>query len=1072
MLSHLRRGPIRHLAAGVAFTAALTCAAFAQIDDDLLTPLRWRHIGPIGNRVSAVVGVPGQPHVYYVGAASGGIFKTEDGGAHWTPIFDGQPAASIGSLAVAPSDPNVVWAGTGETFIRSNVSIGNGIYKSTDAGKTWSHMGLEETGRIGRIVIDPRNPDVALAAAMGHCYGPQQQRGVFRTADGGKTWERTLFVDEDTGASDLIMDPNNPRILFAGMWPMQIWTWGRRSGGPGGGLWKSTDGGVTWAKLEGAGLPEPPLGKIGLTMSAENSQRVYALIETNSNRDFTDLEDHAGVLWASDDGGDSWRLVSGDHTLAQRPLYYTRALAAPDRHNEIYFLSTQMSVSLDGGRTYEHVSAGGDHHDMWIDPLNPERMIVGHDQGISISVNRGESWFRPQLPNAQMYHVWVDDQIPYFVYGNRQDGPSFRGPSNTLTGGAIPIGSWRTVGGCESGFAIPDPVDNDIVWSGCYEGILERTDMRTGHAQNVSVWPDNAEAWPAKDLKYRFQWTFPIAISPHNHNRVFAGSQFVHATTDGGHSWRAISPDLTGDDKSRQQATGGLTTDDAGPTIAPVVFAIAESPVQRGLIWAGTNDGKVHVTENDGQEWREVTANIPDLPPLGTVSNIEPSRYAAGKAYLTVDLHQVNDPNPYVYKTEDFGQTWVSISGDVPRSVFSYAHCVREDPVRPELLYLGTENGVYFSLDDGQSWHPLQNNLPHAPAHWLTVQERFSDLAVATYGRGFWILDDVTPLQQLTDEILDRPAHLFEPRPAYRFRYREGSASQREDPAEGENPEYGASIHYYLKEAPEGEVKLSILDASGELIRSLEVAGDDDSGDSEGEAVAGLRRVYWDLRHERSEAPKLRTKPDEHSHVEIGERGWRPLREGGRFAPLAAPGVYTVKLEVDGEVYERPLTVLKDPSSDGSEADIRQTLAVTLDLRDMLDEAVEAINEIELSRVQVETLRDLLGDREDLEETLAPLDAIEEELKAIENEFFDLRLTDARQDTLRWPRKLYSKMGILARTIDQSDFAPTTQQLEVYELYKGQLADHLDRLKQIKEGAVEDLNERLREENVPYLVAP
>ncbi|KPJ92506.1 MAG: hypothetical protein AMS18_07285, partial [Gemmatimonas sp. SG8_17] len=537
----------------------------SQLGGEFFSQLGYRHIGPVGNRVSAVVGVPGDPNTYYFGGASGGVFKSVDGGVHWEPVFDDQPAASIGALAIDPSNSNVVWAGTGEAHIRSNVSIGNGIYKSTDGGKTWSHMGLDSTGRISRIVIHPTHPDVVFAAALGHLYGPQEERGVFRTTDGGETWERVLFVDENTGASDIVMDPNNPRILFAGMWQMVIWTWGRQSGGPGSGLYTSRDGGDSWEQLSGNGLPKPPLGKIALAMSPDNSDRVFALIETNSNRDFAELDDHQGVLWRSDDGGESWRMVNGDHTLVQRPHYYSRVVAAPDDHNEVHFLATSHTTSLDGGLTITRGGAGGDNHDMWIDPLIPDRMVVGNDGGISISTTRGSSWMRPRLPIAQMYHVFTDNQIPYFVYGNRQDGASHRGPSNSLTGSTIPIGVWHSVGGCESGFAVPDPVDNNIVWSGCYEGILDRYDRRTGHARNVSVWPDDPEGWPAAPLEYRFQWTFPIAISPHDHTKVYVGSQHVHQTSNGGHSWSVISPDLTTNDKSRQQKTGGLTPDDASP---------------------------------------------------------------------------------------------------------------------------------------------------------------------------------------------------------------------------------------------------------------------------------------------------------------------------------------------------------------------------------------------------------------------------------------------------------------------------------------------------------------------------
>ncbi len=528
-------------------------------------------------------------------------------------------------------------------------------------------MGLEDSGRISRIVIHPHNPDVVFVAALGNLYGPQEERGVFRTKDGGESWERVLFVDENTGASDLIMDPNNPEILFAGTWQMIIWTWGRQSGGTGSGLFRSKDGGDSWERLEGNGLPRPPLGKVVVGMSADDSDRVYALIETNSNRDFAPLDDHQGVLWRSDDGGESWRMVNADHTLVQRPHYYSRVVVAPDDHNEVHFLATSHTTSLDGGLTVQRGSAGGDNHDIWIDPLSPDRMIVGNDGGVHISTTRGKSWLRPRMPIAQMYHAYTDNQVPYFVYGNRQDGASHRGPSNSLSGGGISIGEWHSVGGCESGFAIPDPVDNNIVWSGCYEGILDRYDLRTGHARTVSVWPDNPEGWPAADLRYRFQWTFPIAISPHDHNRVYVGSQHVHQTTDGGHSWRVISPDLTTNDKGLQRKTGGLTPDDASPTYAAVLFAIAESPVEEGVIWTGSNDGLVQITRDGGESWTNVTGNIPGLPPLGTVSNIEPSRYDAGTAYISVDFHQVNNTDPFAYKTTDYGESWTLISGTIPK---------------------------------------------------------------------------------------------------------------------------------------------------------------------------------------------------------------------------------------------------------------------------------------------------------------------------------------------------------------------------------------------------------------------
>ncbi|MGH6931988.1 MAG: WD40/YVTN/BNR-like repeat-containing protein, partial [Dongiaceae bacterium] len=549
-----------------------------QINPSIFDQLRYRYIGPVGNRVSAIAGAPGQPNVYYAGAASGGIFKTTDGGAHWQPIFDDQPVSSIGALAVAPSDPNIVWAGTGEAWIRSHISVGQGIYKSTDAGKTWTLMGLEKTGRIGRIVIDPRDPNIVFAAALGHAYGPQPERGVFRTTDGGKTWERVLFVDENTGCSDIAMDPTNARILFAGMWPFEIHTWGRESGGPGSGLFKSTDGGATWKRLTGHGLPTRTTGKVAVAIALSNSNRVYALIETGDGVPLRGQETDRGKLWRSDDGGENWRLVSYDRNLGGRTHYYFRLAVAPDNENETYYLTASFAVSLDGGETARVAqfanSPGGDNHDIWIDPTNPSRMAVANDSGVSISVTRGRAWERIQLPIAQMYHVTVDNQVPYYVYGNKQDGPSYRGPSNTRAGGfgggafggGIPRSAWQSVGGGESGWATPDPVDNNIIWSsasgsGSVGGIVERFDLRNGQGRNVEVWPDQTNGWPAAELKYRFVWTFPLTISPHDHNKLYVGSQYVHQTTDGGQSWQVISPDLTTNDKSRQGFSGGLTGD-------------------------------------------------------------------------------------------------------------------------------------------------------------------------------------------------------------------------------------------------------------------------------------------------------------------------------------------------------------------------------------------------------------------------------------------------------------------------------------------------------------------------------
>jgi photosystem II stability/assembly factor-like uncharacterized protein len=1041
-----------------------------EVKADLFKQLKYRHIGPIGNRVSAVVGVPGDINVCYAGAASGGIFKSEDGGINWTPIFDKQPVSSIGSLAIAPSDPNIIWAGTGEAFIRSNVSHGNGIYKSTDAGKSWKCMGLEKTGRIGRIVIDPHNPDIVLAAAMGHCYGPQQDRGIFRTSDGGKTWEKVLFVDENTGCSDIAMDPNNPRVLFAGMWPMLIRTWGKWSGGPGGGLFKSTDGGLTWERIKGNGLPEGDIGKVAVAVAPSDSDRVYALIEH---------EDEG--LWRSDDGGESWKQINHDHALLNRPLYYTRCVVAPDDADEVYFPATRFHMTLDGGLNIKRFNpSGGDHHDIWIDPLNPKRMMVGNDQGVSISTSRGKTWHGIQLPIAQMYHVYVDNQIPYYVYGNRQDGTSFRGPSNSRQGrGGIPRGLWHPVGGFESGFAVPDPVDNNIVWSGNYDGMLDVFDLRTRQSRGVTVWPESIQGWGAKDVKFRFQWTFPIAISPHDHNRVYVGSQYVHMTTDGGQSWTIISPDLSTDDKEKQERTGGITQDDASPLYCCCVFSIAESPLEEGLIWAGTNDGLLHVTRDSGENWIDVTQNLPELLPWGTVSNIEPSRYDAGTCYVTFDLHQVNDFDPYIYKTSDYGKTWKSISSDIPKGVLSFAHCMREDPVRKGLLYLGTENALYVTFNDGKNWVPLQTNLPAAPVHWLTVQEHFGDLVVGTYGRGFWILDDITPLQQMTQEFLDSDVQLFAPRPAYRFQSVAGPSGTPNDPCSGQNPTYGASISYYLKSEPKEEVVITILDESGKAVRTLktEKPEDTEEDDFAGRQArpfkvpkeVGLNRIWWDLRYDRTKMIKLRTLPIGHDHVEMGSKGWRPFPRGSRGSgPLVPPGVYTVKLEVGDKVMIRNLEVKKDPHSAGTEEDILAQNKVLLEIYRNIDTVADMINEIEWIRKQIYDLKEILKEKTETESIIKAGDELDQKLIDIEGFFFSMELTGSG-DELRWPDKFYVKLRFLANDIGKSDFPPTSQQMEVHAYFKEQLDSYQKRLQLLIGKDVMAFNELLKEKQIPRI---
>jgi len=1021
--------------------------------------LRYRYIGPVGNRVTSIAGVPGQPNIYYTGAASGGIFKTTDGGVHWEPIFDGQPVSSIGSLEVAPSDPNIVWAGTGEAWIRSHISVGAGIYKSTDAGKTWKLMGLEKTGRIGHIAIDPKNPDIVLACALGHAYGPQQERGVFRTTDGGKNWERVLFTDENCGCSDIVMDPKDSKVLFAGIWPLEIHTWGRVSGGPGSGLFRSGDGGSTWKKLTGNGLPTRQTGKFALAIAPTNSKRVYALIETGDGVPVNGQETDRGKLWRSDDGGENWKLVSYDRSLGGRTHYYFRMAVSPDNENEAYFLTAGFAVSVDGGESTRPgagfgSSPGGDNHDIWIDPKDPNRMAVANDGGVSISVTRGRTWDRVQLPIAQMYHVTVDDRIPYNVYGNKQDGPSYRGPSRTGVG-IIPRSAWQGIGGGESGWSTPDPVDNNIIWSsasgsGSVGGIVERFDLSRGQGRNVEVWPDQTNGSPAADLKYRFIWTFPLTISPHDHNKLYVGSQHVHVTTDAGNSWRVISPDLTSNDKSKQGFSGGLTGDNIGVEYASTLFAIAESPKEAGVIWAGTNDGIVQITRDGGKTWTNVTKNIPNMLPWGTVSNIEASRHHPGAAYITVDGHQVNNRDPWVYKTTDYGRTWRLITDGIPHTMLSYAHCVREDPVRPGLLYLGTEGGLFVSYDDGTNWEPLQNNLPPAPVYWMVVQERFNDLAIATYGRGFWILDDVTPLQQMTADVRNSAAHLFKPRAAYRFRGTSIPYASSDDPTAGQNPPYGASINYYLKAAPQSEPSIKIVDAEGKTVQTIR-----------GTKNAGLNRVWWNLRTEQSKEVRLRTAPAYAPEIKLNNEGWRPLLDGGggRTTILVPPGTYTIKLSVDGKEFSQALTVLKDPNSAGTEADIQKQIAMLWDLRKDVESAADMVNQIESIRSQLEPIlkrSELAADGESLNQKLID----------IEEHLIQRKLTGQGQDSVRWPVKLIGKLVYLGNGVASSDFPPTTQHRQVHDMFKIQLATLRKQLDEVINTDLGLLNYRLSERSM------
>ncbi len=1041
-----------------------------QLTKEQISDLKFRHIGPVGNRLIAAYGIPGNDLVYYAGAASGGIWKTVDGGLNWKPIFDDKPVHAIGALAIASSDSEIIYAGTGESFIRSNVSIGNGVWKSTDGGDNWTHLGLNNTGRIARIIVDPNNPDIVYVAAMGHAYAPQKDRGVFKSSDGGKSWRHVLFIDENTGASDLVMDPSNPRILFAGMWQLSLRTWNRTSGGPGSGIHISRDSGETWKKLE-KGLPEGPIGKIALTMTAANPNRVYALIETGDGVETIEGKPESGDLWRSEDKGATWNLINHDRNIGGRQAYYTRGMASPDNENEIYFISASFHSSIDGGKTLDPVSFSSqpnwDHHDIWIDPTNANRMIVAGDGGISISKNRGKSWQRIQLPVAQLYHVTTDTQVPYFVLTNRQDGPSMRGPSRSRVGGffgtGISTGMWHAVGGGESGFATADPVDPNIVWSsasgfGALGGVVTRFDANTRQFRQVEVWPEITSGHPAEQVKYRFQWTFPVLISPHDHNTVYVTSQMVHRTTNGGQSWEVISPDLSLNDKTMQTKSGGLTPDNIGVEYANVIYAFEESPVQKGVFWAGTNDGLLHVSQDGGQNWENVTKNIKNLPALGTVRNIDASKWSAGKAYITVDFHEVGNFDPHVYKTENFGKSWQKIINGIASGNLSYARNIREDPVRKGLLFLGTENKLYVSFNDGVNWQEFMSNLPHSPMYWLDIPEHFNDLVVGTYGRGIWILDDITPLQQLPQDLSNTTALFFKPKDAYRFQGITSTMQFFPEPSTGQDPPYGASINYWM--AKEDSVKMYITTSGGDTVRTVKT-----------KSKVGINRYWWNLESDPITPIKLRTPPTGADWVPLGKDGTRSANISMNYTSYTVPpATYTVKMSAGNQNFSEPLTVIKDPHSTGTISDINAQIDFVKKIYNDINQLNGMINELELIRSQIGTLKKTLssiGGKKDLISEAGAMDSL---LINLESKLIQMKTTGTGQDGVRWPARLAGKYGYLGVTSGIGDFPPADQYVAVYNDLKEKLNAAQSEMNAIKSGALADFQKVLRDNDVGAII--
>jgi photosystem II stability/assembly factor-like uncharacterized protein len=1047
--------------------------------------MQYRLVGPFrGGRVVAVSGVVGQDEVYYFGAVAGGVWKTTDGGLNWKPVFDKAKDASpaIGAIAVSESDPNVLYVGTGEACIRGNIVGGNGVWKSLDAGKTWKFVGLSDTHAIGRLAVNPKNPDIAFVAALGHPFADNEERGIFRTRDGGKTWEKVLYKDAKSGAIDVVFDPSNPNILFAALWQTKRTPWSLDSGGPGSGLYRSIDGGSTWKELKAHGLPEGIMGRIGVTVSGANPNRVWAVIEAEK-----------GGIYRSDDGGDSWHLMTDDHRFRQRAWYYSHIFADPKSAETVYILNTGVFRSNDGGKTFNPVRAPhGDNHGLWIDPANPKRLINGNDGGATISTNGGESWSSENnQPTAQFYHVTTDDRFPYFLYGAQQDNSTV-GIASASADGSIDRPDWYEVGGGESGYIAPDPADPLIVYAGSYGGEITRHDQHTHEEQAINPWPVNPIGWAAADVKHRFQWTEPIVFSPHDPKTLYFAGEVLFKTTDGGMSWTIISPDLTRNDKSKQAASGGpITKDNTGVEVYDTIFSVVESPAQKDLIWAGSDDGLVQLTRDGGQNWENVTPKA--MPEWGTVSMIEASPRQAGTAYLAVERHKMDDFAPYIFKTTDFGKSWSKLVTGLPAT--DYVHAVRVDPSRAGLLFAGTEQGVYVSFDDGGHWQTLEINLPAVPVNDLVIKKNnnhSNDLVLATHGRSFWVLDDITPLEQYEESVPQQEAHLFSPAAASHTVF--GGSGFRAQGNVGKNPPAGAVMDYWLKaslkksdkkeaagvadskskteEAGPGEeekkkeeapkITLEILDSSGKVIRKFpkkeEPAAEEESffeRDRSGEnlpAEAGLNRFVWDLRYEgATKVPRA------------------PLWGGGTEGPVALPGTYQVRLTVLGKSYTVPLEIKADPRRKVSQEDLAKQFDLLVKIRDKVTETDDAIIQIRDVREQVNAENKRLKN-DPREKTVADAGkALDKKMTAVEEELIQTKAKSG-QDVLNFPVRLNNHLVALGGVVGSADSAPTKQSYEVFAMLSQAVDEQLAKWKALVSTDVAAYNNLVKQQEVPAIM--
>ena len=1035
-------GMLAALSVGAQKKGTAPPASTLTYDEKLYSAIEWRNIGPFrGGRSATVAGVPGKPNLYYFGATGGGVWRTTDAGNTWENISDGFFGGSIGAVAVSEWDNNVIYVGGGEVTVRGNVSYGYGMFKTTDAGKTWTAIGLKDSRHIPRIVIHPKNPDVVYAAVLGDLFKSSDERGVYRSVDGGKSWKRILFANADAGAVELNMDPSNPRILYASTWRIRRTPYSLESGGEGSGLWKTTDGGDTWTEItKNEGLPKGIWGISGVSVSPVNSNRVYAIIENDN-----------GGVYRSDDAGKTWRKMNDDRNLRQRAWYYSKIYADTKEEDIVYVMNVAYHRSKDGGRTFQSYNAPhGDHHDLWIAPEDNQRMIIADDGGAQVSFDAGENWTTyHNQPTAQYYRVTTDNHFPYRIYGAQQDNSTQRIAHRT-DGFSIGERDWEPTAGGESGHIAVDPLDNDVVYGGSYDGFLTRKNHRTGEERNINPWPDNPMGHGAEGAKYRFQWNFPIFFSPHNPKKVYAASQYLHASTNGGESWEIISPDLSRNDPTKLGPSGGpITKDNTSVEYYCTIFAVAESPYEKDVILAGTDDGRVHITRDGGAKWTEVTPK--GMPEWMMINSVEFDPFDKGSAYIAGTRYKLGDYQPYLYKTKDYGQTWTRITTGIDAAHFT--RVLRADPKRKGLLYAGTETGMYISFDDGASWKPFQLNLPIVPITDLTIKN--DNLIAATQGRSFWMIDDLTPLHQLNESVAKADVNLYKPMPSYRmnggdvsWRGRSGSKT------EGRNHPGGVIMHYFIKDTTKAVAALEILEANGKVIKKYATKPDKKAKEEQLRIKPGMNKFVWNMRYADAE----------------GFDGLI-LWAGGLTGPKAVPGTYKARLTVNGTSSETEFEIVKDPRTSGTVADIREQFEFSIAVRDKLTETHQAIKRIRTSREQINRVTEPMKGKEEFKAINDQAKQILDGMKKIEEALYQTK-NRSGQDPLNFPVRLNNKLAALAGEVDGSDYEPTHQVRAVYSEVTGKIDEQLNALKKVFNEQVPKLNQLVREKQIDAVSLP